>query len=134
MVKELLNDNSRKPSADIFSLGITIYEIASIHTMRSAQEVDGILGKPLSLPTEGEGWHRLRDGAAPTLLDRSHALSELVVGMLAPVPEARPTAEQLLQVPAVANVSRGNSEVLIEAIMPRPIVNRSSSFDPRMLD
>lgn len=129
-----MNDNSRKPSADIFSLGITLYEIASIHTMRSAQELDGILGKPLSLPTEGEGWHQLRDGAAPTLLDRPHSLSSLVVGMLMPAPEARPTAEQLIQLPDVAHASYESSEVLIEAIMPRPIINRSSSFDPRMLD
>lgn len=144
MAKELLNDPNRLPSADIFSLGITLYEIASIHTMEPASELDGILGRPLSLPTEGEGWHQLRDGAAPPLLNRPSTMAHMIQAMLHPVPDQRPTASQLLLVPEVIygrqqipylqqqNQSRGQEQILIDAIIPRPVINRSSSFEPDM--
>jgi serine/threonine protein kinase len=138
MAKELLNDSNRLPSADIFSFGITLYEIASIHTMEPAGELDGILGRPLSLPTEGEGWHRLRDGAPSPLLDRPATMSNAIQAMLHPIPDQRPAVHQLLLLPEVV-YGRNNistlvpGQVMIESLIPRPIVNRSSSFEPNMV-
>lgn len=137
MAKELLNDLNRLPSADLFSFGLTLYEIASIHTMEPANEIDGILGRPLSLPTEGEGWHQLRDGAAPPLVGRPQTMANMVQAMLHPNPDRRPTASQLLVVSEIATGRNGIAslqpgQVLIDPIIPRPIINRSSSFEPDM--
>lgn len=137
MAKEILNDLNRLPSADLFSFGLSLYEIASIHTMEPASEIDGILGRPLSLPTEGEGWHRLRDGAAPPLVGRPQTMVNMVQSMLHPNPDRRPTASQLLVVSEIATGRNGIAslqpgQVLIDPIIPRPIINRSSSFEPDM--
>lgn len=159
MARELLNDSDRRPSADIFSLGVTVYETANIHTMQPTHELDGIFGRPFSLPTGGDGWHQLRDGLAPRLVDRPLSLSTLVQHMLHPSPELRPSAEHILQIPEVASGRQivecstcgttskgahspmslincgslfGIPELLIEGTIPRPIINRSSSFEPDM--
>jgi membrane-associated tyrosine/threonine-specific cdc2-inhibitory kinase len=55
LAKELMQGKFTK-AADIFSLGITILEIAC----------------DLDLPSGGEGWHQLRDGHIPDrLLNRN---------------------------------------------------------------
>ena len=86
----------------------------------------------------------MRDGAAPPLLDRPSTLAQIVQAMLHPLPEQRPSAAQLLLLPDVIlgrqNIpylqqqtqSRGQDQILLEAIIPRPIINRSSSFEPDM--
>ncbi len=139
MAKELLNDLNRLPSADIFSFGLTLYEIASMHTMEPANEIDGILGRPLSLPTKGEGWHRLRDGAAPPLVGRPQTMANMIQAMLHPNPGRRPTASlsHLLVIAEIATGCNGIAslqpgQVLIDPIIPRPIINRSSTFEPDM--
>jgi hypothetical protein len=108
MAKKLLNDLNRLPSADIFLFGLTLYEIASIHTMEPADEIDGILGRPLSLPIEGEEWYRLRDGAAPPLVGRPQTMANMVQAMLHPNPDRRPTASQLL---VIAEITTGRNGI-----------------------
>ncbi|CAM9745302.1 unnamed protein product [Chrysoparadoxa australica] len=86
MAKELLETDARLPSADMFSLGITVYEIAS-----------GIV-----LPGEGEGWHDLRDGRVPPLPQRfGRDLNRLVLSLMTPQPQDRPSAAELLADPLV---------------------------------
>jgi serine/threonine protein kinase len=52
MAKELLSSSDKQPTADIFSLGVVIYEAITLE---------------VELPSEGEGWHELRDGRIPPL-------------------------------------------------------------------
>jgi hypothetical protein len=65
MAKELLSNCEKHPSADIFSLGVLTFEIATLM---------------LELPSEGEGWHDLRDGRIPCMDSprRSEKLQDLV--------------------------------------------------------
>jgi membrane-associated tyrosine/threonine-specific cdc2-inhibitory kinase len=65
MAKELLNSCEKLPSADIFSLGVVIFELSTLM---------------LELPSEGEGWHDLRDGRIPRMdsPQRSAMLQQLV--------------------------------------------------------
>ena len=63
MAKELLISCEKHPSADIFSLGVVTFELATL---------------VLDLPSEGEGWHDLREGRIPRMESRSSALTELV--------------------------------------------------------
>jgi serine/threonine protein kinase len=63
-------------AADIFSLGLSLYELAS--------------SEPL--PAQGEGYARLRRGDVPRPGAISHALAALIASMLEPDPRQRPTA------------------------------------------
>eukprot|EP00050_Salpingoeca_kvevrii_P017737 m.67810 g.67810 ORF g.67810 m.67810 type:complete len:628 (-) comp7695_c1_seq1:638-2521(-) len=92
--KELLNDNYKHlPKADIFALGISIYEAAT-------NEV---------LPKNGPRWHLLRDGQPPKLERYSMDMNSLVSQMLHPDPEVRPSAEDILQHPAtVCDIQKPN--------------------------
>mmetsp|Transcript_8000 Transcript_8000/g.10636 ORF Transcript_8000/g.10636 Transcript_8000/m.10636 type:complete len:913 (+) Transcript_8000:147-2885(+) len=83
MPKELLNSSKPKhSSADIYCLGLMLYEVCSRQT----------------LPAEGEAWHALREERAPPLpSDRcSNTLSLLVSKMLASDPFVRPTAVDIV--------------------------------------
>jgi hypothetical protein len=63
MPKELLEDDFRHlPKADIFSLGMTVYEMASCET----------------LPKNGERWHELRSDNVPVLSRYSLELNSLI--------------------------------------------------------
>ncbi|XP_052798215.1 membrane-associated tyrosine- and threonine-specific cdc2-inhibitory kinase-like [Mya arenaria] len=86
---ELMNGKFGKP-ADIFSLGITILELAS----------------DLDLPRGGDGWHILRHGHMPDefLRDKSFDLKYVIGQMLDPDPRCRPTADQCLAFPYVRKV------------------------------
>lgn len=53
MPSELLSSMTRQPSGDVFSLGLTLYEIASDHH--------------IELPSEGPLWHQLRSNSMPQL-------------------------------------------------------------------
>lgn len=134
---ELLNDDMRRPSADIFSLGISLYEIANIHRMEPLPTLDGLQGNTFSLPTEGDDWHVFRDGRAPPLPDRSTMLNSLIQSMIYPNFEARPSADQILMLPEViAAAQAGNAfeQLDMRKVIPRPVINRSSSFDPAFMD
>ncbi|KAL4224976.1 Protein kinase [Mactra antiquata] len=89
LAPELMDGKFGKP-ADIFSLGMTVLELAS----------------DLDLPRGGEGWHMLRRGQLPEnfLRDKSFDLKYVIHQMLDPVPSSRPTADQCLAFPYVRKV------------------------------
>ena len=61
MAPELLDSSDRYPPADIFSLGLTLYESCSLVRNR-----DRIVQGLSSLPSEGPDWHTLRHGEVRT--------------------------------------------------------------------
>uniref|UniRef100_A0A915BPH6 Membrane-associated tyrosine- and threonine-specific cdc2-inhibitory kinase n=3 Tax=Parascaris univalens TaxID=6257 RepID=A0A915BPH6_PARUN len=81
LAPEVLNSPPAKP-ADIFSLGISILELAT----------------DLDLPSRGDGWRMLREGNIPEMFTNkiSSKLRHLIYWMMEPDPEKRPTAQQLL--------------------------------------
>jgi serine/threonine protein kinase len=90
MAPELLAFSEVKhPSADIFSLGLTLYEMASTLSFE--------------VPSEGPRWHEVRRGG-PLLFDHHHippsrdiALIALIRSMLNPDRDQRPTADDILR-------------------------------------
>lgn len=84
LAPELLDGKFGK-QADIFSLGMTMLELAS----------------DLDLPRGGEGWHILRQGTLPQefLRTRSTSLKFVISQMLDPNHLSRPTVDQLLAFP-----------------------------------
>jgi serine/threonine protein kinase len=66
-------------AADIFSLGASLYELASSER----------------LPSHGEEYARFRQGSVPPLPGVSAGFAGLVAAMLQPDPGRRPSAEQL---------------------------------------
>ncbi|KAK6191711.1 hypothetical protein SNE40_003325 [Patella caerulea] len=89
LAPELMQGKFGKP-ADVFSLGMTMLELAS----------------DLDLPRGGEGWHILRRGELPEefLRDKSFDLKYVIRHMLDRCPGSRPTVDQLLQFPSVRKV------------------------------
>lgn len=81
LAPELMVGQFGKP-ADIFSLGITILELAS----------------DLDLPRGGDLWHQLRSGVLPEefLSGISNELKEIIRWMMEPDPSKRPTVDQVL--------------------------------------
>jgi|AntRauTorckE5430_2_1112549.scaffolds.fasta_scaffold01937_2 serine/threonine protein kinase len=84
MPSELLGNAEKQPRGDIFSLGITLYELAS--------SGDWIL------PREGSRWHAIRDTShIPELpKTRSPVMVNLVKRMISPNKSDRPTADEIL--------------------------------------
>ncbi|KAK7098663.1 membrane-associated tyrosine- and threonine-specific cdc2-inhibitory kinase-like [Littorina saxatilis] len=81
LAPELMKGHFGKP-ADVFSLGLTIMELAG----------------DLDLPRGGEGWHRLRESQLPVefISTRSTTLKSVISQMLEPDYTKRPTIDQLL--------------------------------------
>ncbi|XP_062383024.1 membrane-associated tyrosine- and threonine-specific cdc2-inhibitory kinase [Sardina pilchardus] len=86
MAPELLR-GEYGPAADIFSLGVSILELAC----------------NMEVPKGGEGWQQLRQGILPSEFTNglSPELRRVLCLMLAPEPCRRPSAEQLLALPSV---------------------------------
>ncbi|CAK6444771.1 unnamed protein product [Pipistrellus nathusii] len=84
MAPELLQ-GSYGTAADVFSLGLTILEVAC----------------NMELPHGGEGWQQLRQGYLPPefTASLSSELRSVLIMMLEPDPERRATAEALLALP-----------------------------------
>ncbi|KAK8736159.1 hypothetical protein OTU49_004852 [Cherax quadricarinatus] len=77
------------PPADIFSLGMTILELAT----------------DLDLPKQGDAWQQLRQGRLPPAAIRlSKDLQSVLTGFLQPNPQERLTAEQALALPPIKRV------------------------------
>lgn len=69
------------PKADIFALGLTMFEAAGGGT----------------LPKNGDEWHAIRRGELPTLPHCSRDFNDLLKLMIDPNAELRPTAIQIIQ-------------------------------------
>ena len=84
MPKEVLASGVMDPSGDIFSLGITLYELAS-----SGYWV---------LPQEGLRWHEIRkNNHIPELpKSRSSVMLDLIKKMIHPNKNQRPTADEIM--------------------------------------
>ncbi|XP_054716934.1 wee1-like protein kinase [Uloborus diversus] len=76
----LRDDYSHLPKADIFALGLTIYEVCG--------------GGPL--PKNGEEWHSIREGNLPYLSGYSKELNDLLKQMIHPDPDQRPSSASLV--------------------------------------
>jgi len=87
LATEILESKAFTKAADIFSLGVTILELAC----------------DLDLPKHGPLWHKLRkEGPDPALLTRlSHDLRRVIQLMMTNYSDRRPTVKQMLQLPAV---------------------------------
>lgn len=81
----LQEDFSHLPKADIFALGLTLYEAAR--------------GEPL--PLNGDEWHAIRNGELRPLPGYSLDLQLLLKQMVQADPATRPTASQLVHHPTV---------------------------------
>lgn len=86
LAPELLQGQFGK-HADVFSLGITILELAS----------------DLELPRNGDSWHDLREGRIPWQLTAgiSPALQQIIKDMMAPDFRNRPSLAGLLETPVI---------------------------------
>jgi serine/threonine protein kinase len=90
----LLSSCEKHSSADIFSLGISLYELAA---------------SPMwSLPREGDRWHEIRsDSHSPDLpTSRSDNLVKLIQAMTLPNLNKRPSAEEISE---LVDVKRANA-------------------------
>ncbi|XP_035468956.1 membrane-associated tyrosine- and threonine-specific cdc2-inhibitory kinase isoform X2 [Scophthalmus maximus] len=86
MAPELLRGDYG-PAADVFSLGVSILELAC----------------NMEVPNGGEGWQQLRQGCLPSEFTSglSTELQTVLQMMLAPEPSERPTVSELLDLPSV---------------------------------
>jgi len=92
---ELLASATRHTSSDIFSLGLTLYEIAT--------------DEQIEMPSEGPRWHELRSQNEPKLpACRGENLQRLLQSMTDPDEQKRPTADDILN---SENVKAAGNEV-----------------------
>ena len=108
MAPELLNSSDRLPPADIFSLGLTLYECC--------------MADPLSglyiMPSEGAIWRALREGTVDMgsgNVSRSYDLCTIIQKSICPDPNDRPTTTQILSLPAIKLASTKEDKILMSA-------------------
>jgi membrane-associated tyrosine/threonine-specific cdc2-inhibitory kinase len=103
MSSELLASATRRASSDIFSLGLTLYEIAT--------------DEHIEMPSEGPRWHQLRSVNQPRLPPcRDDQLQKLVQAMTNPDETIRPTANEILNHRNVKDAGCGVDKFLKEYI------------------
>lgn len=117
MAHELLDSSDRFPSADIFSLGLTLYEACISCT---PQHRESVAQGDCPLPSEGPLWHVLRDGDAPAPQGRDPELCAVIRAAMRYEPIDRPSAKDILALPDVRDVvqQRCTQSVLRPANVP----------------
>eukprot|EP00980_Cylindrotheca_fusiformis_P012365 scaffold3036_cov117-Cylindrotheca_fusiformis.AAC.4 len=104
MPPELLSSIARHPSADIFSLGLTLYEAATDHH--------------IDMPSEGPLWHELRNSSSRKLPAwRDHEFTQLIKAMLDPCEQRRPTAEEILNCGLVVSAGHARDTFLQDYLL-----------------
>lgn len=104
MALELLESGTSHPSADIFSLGLTLYEMAS--------------NLQFTVPSDGSRWHDLRRGqhALEFPADRSTELAQLVRATIELDRDKRPLADTILSVSTVTAAGKAHNHFLSDYI------------------
>ena len=96
MAPEMLSFTERSSASDMFSFGLTFYEICLVPSPRA------------NLPVQGDLWLGLREGRVPSMhtefATRPAALIDLLMACLVPAPEQRATAAELLVLPDLTRV------------------------------
>lgn len=112
MAPELLS-SPPTTKADIYSLGITLLEIATT----------------IELPSRGEVWQSLREGNIPEEITKglSAPLTKIIEECLRPDPELRPTASELLSLDYFKTKGRRFSQP-IKPFNYMPVDNTSTSL------
>ena len=101
MTLEVLQSGTSYPSADIFSLGLTLYEMAT-HAH-------------VTIPSDGPRWHELRSGivhASDYPAERSLELRQLIASMMHPNRTVRPSADAILSMPGVVDAGTSHHPFL----------------------
>jgi serine/threonine protein kinase len=99
MAPELLSAARRHPSADVYSLGMTLYEMAC--------------DLAYVIPTEGQSWHELRSPQHVWRLEHcDDDLCALIRSLLHVEPTRRPTVAAILQNSAVSEAGQCCNEFL----------------------
>ena len=104
MANELLSSSLKHPGADIFSLGLTLHELAASTTW--------------TLPREGDRWHDLRSGSDTLELPttRTETLVSLIQRMIHPDPKQRPSAEEITEHADVKRASASSDSFLSQYV------------------
>ena len=80
MSKEMIDsENTDLFKADVFALGLSVYEAVSL----------------IELPQNGPVWHELRSGSIPSILSVDDSLNSLLLKMLNPEYQSRPSAKDI---------------------------------------
>ena len=141
MAPEVLSTQPRHASADMFSLGITIYEVClplpppppAMWAGQNHQYHNPLIHQGSLLPSEGPIWHKLRKGNADPLSGRPPALCQIIAACMAPEPSERPLPHQLLALPLIYAASLEPDPTLanvkIRAMPPPANFHRSASMN-----
>ena len=114
MPAELLESSFKEPSADVFSLGLTAYELC-------------LPPDHAGLPLEGEAWHDLREERAAPLQSRGAVLKDTITSSMRRNPSTRITTHAILELPEANLYKSSEDPALLTAKPNRPLFSRFSS-------